>query len=135
MGEILLFQVNKRDMGVGIKEVREIIRMRKITRLPNTPEYIKGVLNLRGNIIPLVDLRLRFNFPPIQYNEFTRIVIANVNTQLQGMIVDNVEGVINIVKLQKSSIKSGVSPEFIKGIGEYNGRVIIVLDLLNLFKM
>ncbi len=137
MKQIISFKIADKKFGFYILEVQEIIRIKKITPLPNVPEYVKGVLNLRGNIVPIIDLRKRFNFPEKIYTMFTRIIITNMKGQLNGFIVDNIEGVINVEDNKiKSNFKDykGISPEFFQGVVEDKNNLILILNIETLIK-
>ncbi len=135
MQQIISFQVFDKTFGLLILEIQEIIRIKKVTPLPNVPEYVRGVLNLRGNIIPIIDMRRRLNFPSIEYNEFTRIIITNQNEHLAGLIIDKINEVITV---DKDKIKTnftnyrGVSQEVLNGIVEDKKNLILLLNLKKL---
>lgn len=99
-GKYLTFNLASEQYGIGILQVREIIGLMEITAVPHTPSYIKGVINLRGSVIPVLDLRTKFNMEPAEYNDRTCIIVVEVQgesaTLLVGMIVDSVSEVLNI---------------------------------------
>jgi len=133
--QLVSFLLEDVEYGIDILSVHEIMRMPEITRLPNTPSFIKGVINLRGNVIPVVDVRDRFGFPLAEITELTRIIVIETNDKLVGLLVDNV---YQVVRLPDSNIDppadliEGVSEEFIKGIGRLKNRLIIILNLDNM---
>jgi len=96
--ELLLFRLGQEEYGIDILRVQEIRRYEAVTRLVNTPEHIKGVINLRGTIVPIVDLRIKFNLPVVTYDEFTVVVILNVAKRVIGIVVDAVSDVVSIVE-------------------------------------
>lgn len=113
----LTFYLEDEVYGVHIADVKEIIAMMKTTPVPKTPKFIQGVMNLRGNIIPVVDMRLKFDMPSIPPQTYTAIVIINLNEKLIGFIVDKVEEVINVLDEQLSlppEFGSHIDTKFIK---------------------
>lgn len=133
--QLVSFLLDEVEYGIDILSVHEIMRMPEITRLPNTPSFVKGVINLRGNVIPVVDVRDRFGFPLAEINDLTRIIVIETNDKLVGLLVDNV---YQVVRLPDSNIDppkdliEGVSEEFILGIGRLKDRLIIILNLDNM---
>jgi len=135
-GKYLTFSLDKEEYGIGILKIKEIIGMMSITYLPRTPEFVKGVINLRGKVIPVIDLRLRFGMNSIDYTERTCIVVVEIgenhNRSLIGLVVDSVSEVLNI---KGSDIED--TPEFgaklqtdyILGMAKLNGGVKILLDI------
>ncbi|MCX8125174.1 MAG: chemotaxis protein CheW, partial [Spirochaetes bacterium] len=88
--QLVSFKLDEIEYGIDILSVHEILRIPEITRLPNTPEYIKGVINLRGNVIPVVDIRVRFGMQPVALTELSRIIVVEIGEKLVGLLVDNV---------------------------------------------
>ena len=133
--QLVSFLLDDVEYGIDILSVHEILRFPDITRLPNTPDFICGVINLRGNVIPVVDVRLRFNLPHAEVTELTRIIVIETIDKLVGMLVDNV---YQVVRLPINNIDppaeliDGVSEEFIKGIGRFSNRLIVILSLSNI---
>ena len=131
--QYVIFRVEQEEYCVEILKVQEIIRMVPITWLPRKPEYIIGVINLRGEIIPIIDLRLKFGLGKKDYSKFTRILIAQINEQLVGMIVDAVEEVLMLqsdqIEHEPEMISSSRSSDYIQGIAKIEERVIIILDI------
>lgn len=139
--EMLTFTLGEEHYGVFILNVKEIVGMMPITRVPNTPSFIKGIVNLRGNIIPIMDIRSKFEMEEIPYNERTCIIIIQINVKgkgkLIGVVVDAVSEVVNILPEDVD-----VPPEygaqtgegFIVGIGKVKNRVIIILDIDKVIK-
>ncbi|MCU0844013.1 MAG: chemotaxis protein CheW [Spirochaetes bacterium] len=130
--QIVSFMLDDVEYGINILQVHEIIRMPEITRLPNTPEYIKGVINLRGSVIPVVDMRLRFGLPQGTITDLTRIIVVETGEKLVGLLVDNVYQVIRMPGRNidpPSDLIEGISDEFIRGIGRVSGRLVVILNL------
>ena len=133
--QLVSFMLEDVEYGVEILAVHEILRFPEITRLPNTPVYIKGVINLRGNVIPVVDIRNRFSMPSGAVTDLTRIIVIETTEKLVGLLVDNV---YQVVRLPDSNIDApselieGVSDEFITGIGRLRDRLIVILNLDNI---
>jgi len=133
--QLVSFKLDKIEYGIDILSVHEILRIPEITRLPNAPEYIKGVINLRGNVIPVVDIRMRFGMPSVPVTELSRIIVVEIGEKLVGLIVDNV---YQVIRLSRSRIDEphelieGISTEFINGIGRLQDRLIVILRLDNI---
>ena len=126
----MTFLVDGEALGVEIEYVREIIGIQPISRLPDTPAYIKGVINLRGKIIPVIDMRLKFNKQPEEYTDRTCVIVVDVGDRSVGLIVDRVTEVLrieqsDIVPPPEQSIDPG---SYIKGIGKADGQVKLLLD-------
>lgn len=133
--QLVSFMLDEVEYGVDILCVHEILRFPDITRLPNTPEFIKGVINLRGNVIPVVDVRIRFGFPLGEITELTRIIVIETNGKQVGLLVDNVHQVVRIPLTSidpPSELITGVSEDFISGIGRLKDRLIVILNMSNI---
>lgn len=133
--QLVSFVLEDVEYGVDILVVHEILRYPDITRLPNTPNFIKGVINLRGNVIPVVDVRKRFGFPRGKVTDLTRIIVIETNDKLTGLMVDNVHQVVRISQNNvdpPSELIEGVSEEYIWGIGRLKDRLIVILNLANI---
>lgn len=128
----LVFPLGDEDCGIAIQAILEVVQLQEITEIPNMPDYIKGVINLRGSIIPIIDLRERFVMSAIDVNERTCIVIVEADESTVGVVVDTVTGVIKIPQhcivppppLQKS--ERGL---YISGMGKIEGEVYILIDI------
>ncbi len=132
----LTFYLEDEVYGVHISDVKEIIAMMKTTPVPKTPKFIQGVMNLRGNIIPVVDMRLKFDMPSIPAHMYTAIVIIKLDEKLIGFIVDKVEEVINVDDDHLSlppEFGGHIDTKFIKNMAQYKQKVVMILDLLALF--
>lgn len=130
--QYLTFTLGEEHYGAEILRVQEIKGYTAVTRIPNTPGYIKGVLNLRGTIVPIIDLRSKFGMEKIEYTRFTVIVVVVVKNRVVGIIVDTVSDVLNIPKKEiqpppKFGTKVDVS--FISGIGKCGERLVALLDI------
>lgn len=136
-GKYLTFDLGREEYGIGILKVREIIGLMEITAVPHTPRYIKGVINLRGSVIPVLDLRLKFNMESQEYNERTCIIVVEVQGEsgviLVGMIVDSVSEVLNIVEaeIEPPPTFGGAEMETdnFLGMAKIKGKVKILLDV------
>jgi len=130
--QLVVFELSHEDYGVDISAVREIIRMQSITRVPRTPRFVEGLINLRGRVIPVVDLRKRFELPAEHDEKNNRIVVVNISNQDIGMVVDGVTEVLRVPSdciEPPSSIITSVESEYLVGIAKLSSRLIILLDL------
>jgi len=131
--QIVIFNLGKEEFGVNINEVREIIRMEQITKIPNTKEYIKGVINLRGGIIVVIDLASKLGFPAKEEDKDTRIVVIEANNNTVGMIVDSATEVLRLsgeqVETAPAVITEKINADYIEGVGILDERLLILLDL------
>lgn len=135
-GKFLTFMIGHEEYGIPIHKVKEIIGMMEITRIPKVPEFIKGVINLRGKIIPIMDLRLKFDMEEKQYCERTCIVVADIQYEgmkkQMGIAVDAVSEVVNIQAVEielPPEYGTHSTAEFLTGIGKVKGKVILLLDI------
>lgn len=127
----LTFVLNHEEYGIEIKHVIEIIGIQNITSVPDMPHYIKGVINLRGKVIPVMDVRIRFNINEQAYNERTCIIVITVNEQLVGLIVDEVSEVLDIPKANvepSPKVNRGEGSKFVQGMGKVGDAVKILLS-------
>ena len=130
--QLVSFNIGSEEFGVDILKVQEINRMVEITRVPQTPHYVEGVINLRGKVIPIIDLRKRFNLEVRAYDKNTRIVVVDIDGMVMGMIVDAVS---EVLRLQSNTIESapdivtGVNADYIQGVAKLEDRLLIFLDL------
>lgn len=132
MLQLVTFRLGKEEYGVDINSVQEIIRGGGITPVPGAPPHVSGVINLRGRIIPVVDLRLRFSRDPIAQNEEQRIVVVELGEKRLGMLVDSVRQVIKFsTGLVEEMPEDATTPEasYIRGMGKLDGRLVIILNL------
>ena len=134
--QLVSFQLGPEEYAIDILGVQEIIRVVEITRVPNAPHYVEGVLNLRGKIIPIINLRRRLGLSSTEHTKDTRIVVVDVAHLLLGFIVDSVEEVLRLPEEfiePPPSTGRGGADEFHKGVGRVEGRLLILLDLGLLF--
>lgn len=130
--QLVVFKLNREDYGVSILQVQEIKRMTEITRVPNAPDYLKGVINLRGSVLPVIDLKTRLDLPPAEYTDDTRIIIVKVEDITAGLIVDAVSEVtsINAASIEAAqSVVSGLSAQYLSGVGKLGDNLLILLNL------
>jgi purine-binding chemotaxis protein CheW len=130
--QFLTFQLGDELYGVDILRVQEIKGYTTVTKIPNTPPHIKGVLNLRGTIVPIVELRTKFGMPTIDYTMFTVIVVVVVKEKIMGLVVDAVSDVLNIDKKDiqpPPQFGAKVDVSFLNGIGKSNDKLIALLDM------
>lgn len=129
----LSFLIDERIYGLDVKYMIEIISYQKITEVDNMPAYVKGVINLRGKIIPVIDARIRFHRAPREYGEFTCIVIVKLHTLVAGIIVDAVQDIVKIPKANIEDTPSFGNSEYwcIEQLGKLEGQVIMLLNLQN----
>ncbi|MEA3359831.1 MAG: chemotaxis protein CheW [Thermodesulfobacteriota bacterium] len=135
-GKYLTFALADEEYGIGILKIREIIGIMPITSVPRTPEFVKGVINLRGKVIPIIDLRLRFGMEPMEYTDRTCIIVVEINAQdssIQiGAIVDTVSEVLNIKAgdiEDTPAFGTSLDTEYILGMAKVSGGVKILLDI------
>jgi purine-binding chemotaxis protein CheW len=130
-GRYLTFWTDNQLFGISIASVEQIVKMQKITSFPEFPDYAKGIIDLRGNIIPIIDVRLRLHKQEIPYNDRTCIIVTNIHQNLIGLIVDAVD---EVTKLDEESISAPpkVSTDntnvYLTGIAKSDGKIILLLD-------
>ncbi len=132
----LTFHLGGEEYGLEIAYVIEIVGMQQITKIPNMPAYVKGVINLRGQVIPVIDVRTRFGLDFMDYNERTCAIVVKINELTIGMLVDAVDEVISIPETQMSlpqAVAASDSGRFVRGLGRVNKKVIILLELSRVF--
>jgi purine-binding chemotaxis protein CheW len=132
VGQFVGFFIRDDEFGVDIREIQEINKLVPITEVPRSPQFVEGVINLRGQIVPVIDLRVRFNIQRKGYDKKTRIIVINVNNKKIGLIVDSVSEVLRIPLSDiqdppAEAVSEGM--EFINGIAEINDRLVVILDL------
>lgn len=134
--QYLVFKIENEEYGVDIRKIVTIIEKDlPIARVPKTPDYIKGVINLRGEILPIMDLRLRFNLPEVEATEETRVIILKIKDISIGLIVDSVAEVVKLNEESTENVSefsSMLSKNYIQGLGKVNGRIITILNLKEL---
>jgi purine-binding chemotaxis protein CheW len=130
--EFLTFRLGHEDYAIDILTVQEIRMFESVTKLPSTPDYVKGVINLRGVIAPVIDLRVKFNFEKAEYGPFTVLVVLRVHGRLAAVVVD---AVADVVALQDDEVKpppelgTAVNIEYVMGLGTRGEQMLILLDI------
>jgi purine-binding chemotaxis protein CheW len=130
--EYLTFRLGEEEYGIDILKVQEIRGYEQPTRIANAPSFIKGVVNLRGVIVPIVDLRLKFNLGSAEYNDFTVVIILNLGARVVGVVVDSVSDVMELAPEQirpAPDVGSSVDADFITGLGTLNDRMLILIEI------
>jgi len=135
--QLVTFKLGDEEFGVDILNVQEIIRMVDITVVPKMPPYMEGVINLRGKVIPVVNLRKRFHKPPAEEDKDTRIVVVTLDGTTVGLLVDSVSEVLrlseDVVEPPPPAMEGGMESEYIKSVGRLEDRLLILLDLEKIF--
>ncbi len=133
--QLVTFRIGEEEFGVDILAVQEIIRLLQITPVPRAPASIEGVINLRGKVIPVVNMRSRFSLPARQATSQTRIVVMELEEKIVGFLVDAVSEVLRIPATtveEPPPVVAGIGSEYIRGVGKLDGRLLILLDLTHL---
>lgn len=134
-GKFLVFKVGNEDFGIEIRHVTEIVGIQKINEIPDLPAYMKGVINLRGRVIPVMDIRTRFGMPERDYDERTCIIVVQVEEETSGLIIDQVKEVTEIPdnQIELPPARAAQAGQYVKGIGKVGDEVKILLDVQRLF--
>jgi purine-binding chemotaxis protein CheW len=130
--QLVSFCIGNEEYGVDILRVQEINRTMEVTRVPNSPQYVEGVINLRGRVIPVIDLRARFGMPRIEWDKSTRIVVVELQGVTVGFVVDSVNEVLRIPRSviePPPMFAAGGNSDYITGVGKLEDRLLILLDL------
>ena len=130
--QFLTFTLQGEEYGIEILRVQEIKGFSKIRPIPNAPSYVKGVLNLRGTVVPVLDLRARFGMAEADYNQFTVIIVVSVGSKVVGLVVDAVSDVLNITKDQVEEtpeIAGDMDSSFFHGMGKVGEKLVLLLDI------
>ena len=134
--QLVVFNLGVEEFGVNIMQVQEIIRMPDITRIPRSPEYVKGVINLRGKIIVVMDLDNSFGMNETEMTEESRIVVVDINGTIIGLVVDSVSEVIRLkgsnIEHTPEIITQKINADYLKGVGKMDDRLLILLNLENI---
>lgn len=131
--QLVTFRLASEEYGLPITKVQEINRLVPVTKLPQTPAFMEGIINLRGRIIPVIDLRKRFEMPVSAHDDDTRIIIVEINGQVVGVTVDAVTEVIRLstANIEPPPSTVAVDSRYINGVGKIDDRLIILLDIDN----
>lgn len=137
--QLVVFKLGKEEYGVDIAQVREIVRWQQITKVPQAPSFVEGIVNLRGQIIPIVDLAKRFSLMTGEASreESRRIVVVHIDGRAIGILVDGVSEILRIPTSQIEPpppiVAGTMGADFLRGVGKVDGRLIIILDLNRIF--
>lgn len=130
--QLVTFTISSEEFGLDILKVQEIIRTMEITRVPRAPEFVEGVINLRGKVIPIIDMRRRFSMEARSYDSHTRIIVVELSSMIVGFVVDSVS---EVLRIQSNTVEppppiaSGIDSEYISGVGKLDDRLLILLDI------
>lgn len=130
--KVIVFQLKDEEYGVEVDQVRSIERMQHITRVPRTPDFVKGVINLRGVVTPIIDLRKRFGIEEVETTDSTRIIIVAVSKMEVGLIVDAANDVVDIpnnIVEPPPEVVGGLEAEYLRGVAKMDKRLLILLNL------
>ena len=130
--EALAFKLGNEEYGIKILKVQEIRGYESVTRIASAPEHVKGVVNLRGTIVPIVDMRIKFNLGTPTYNQFTVVIILNIQDRVVGMVVDSVSDVISLTADQikpAPDMGGALNTDYLIGLGTVDERMIILVDI------
>jgi purine-binding chemotaxis protein CheW len=130
--QLVTFTISSEEFGLDILKVQEIIRTMDITKVPRAPDFVEGVINLRGKVIPIIDLRRRFGMDSKPHDSQTRIIVVEINAMVVGFVVDSVS---EVLRIQSNTVEppppivSGIDSEYISGVGKLENRLLILIDL------
>ena len=130
--QLVVFQLSDEEYGVTIGKVQEIVNLGKITRMPKAPDFVEGIINLRGGVVPIIDIKKRFDLATKEHDEKTRIMVVLIEGHAMGMIVDSVSEVLRLSKEDiepPPQIIGDVSSDYINGVGKVGDRIVTLLDL------
>ncbi|WP_096154617.1 MULTISPECIES: chemotaxis protein CheW [Bacillus] len=133
--KIIAFELNSEEYAIPVEQVRSIEKLQPITRVPKTPSYVKGVINLRGVITPIIDLRIRFNLEKLDYSSSTRILMTTIDDMEVGFIVDGANDVIDVKNEQIENtpeVIDSVENKYVNGVVKIDTRILVYLDLNNI---
>ena len=135
--QLVIFKIGKEEFGVPISEVREIVRLIPITPVPRAPDFVEGVVNLRGQILAIIDLAKRLNLAPSPRSDKSRIIVVEFEGNIIGMIVDEVMEVLRLssdnIDKAPELITTEIHEEYLKGVGKFGERLLILIDLARVF--
>jgi purine-binding chemotaxis protein CheW len=129
--QFISFRVGEEEYGLDLLRVKEVIRLREIAWLPGAPSFVKGIINLRGDVIPIIDLRDRFDLEPTEQTAMTRVIVVETEGRLMGMVVDSASQVVRISADQiepPPPVLHGPAQRFIVGVGKLGEKLVILLD-------
>ncbi|GEL06678.1 chemotaxis protein CheW [Salisediminibacterium halotolerans] len=130
--KVIVFLLKDEEYGVEVEQVRSIERLEHVTRVPSTPDFVEGVINLRGVVTPIIDLRKRFGIEEAPHSESTRVIIVTVNQMDVGLVVDSANDVIDIARdavEPPPEVVGGLEAEYIRGVAKLEKRLLILLNL------
>jgi purine-binding chemotaxis protein CheW len=133
--EFLAFKLGAEEYGIDIQQVQELRSYDTVTRIANAPEHVKGVVNLRGIIVPIVDMRIKFQLGTPTYDQFTVVIILNIQGRVMGMVVDSVSDVITLTAGQirpAPDVGSMLDTDYLIGLGTVEQRMLILVDIARL---
>jgi purine-binding chemotaxis protein CheW len=135
--QLVSFKIANEEFGIDILNVQEINKMTQVTKVPNSPEFVEGVINLRGRVIPVVNLRVKMDLPNREYDKDTRIIVVDLTGKTVGFLVDSVSEVLRIprnIMEPPPSIVAGINSNYITAVGKLEDRLLILLDLEQILK-
>ncbi len=130
--QYVVFSINQQIFGIEILKIKEVLSFRKITPLPQVEEFVRGIINLRGAVIPVFDLREKFNLPAKEYTRFHVIIVVEIAGRIMGVIVDEISDVLEILPEEfqtTGNLPSNLRREYLKGVGKKQDKMIILLDI------
>ncbi|MFD0879516.1 chemotaxis protein CheW [Variovorax dokdonensis] len=130
--EFLSFTLGEEEYGIDIQKVQELRGYEAVTRIANAPDFIKGVVNLRGIIVPIIDMRLKFSLGTPSYDQFTVVIVLNIGGRVVGMVVDSVSDVITLAPEQirpAPEMGAALDTDYLVGLGTVNDRMLILVDI------
>ena len=136
--QLVGFHIAKEEYGIDILQVQEIIREQEITHIPGAPPYMEGIINIRGEIIPVISIRKRFNLPELDKSEASRIIVVNIDDKTLGVSVDEVSEVLRLADEEVNpppEMIAGQGKNYIEGIGKLDERLLIILNLAKMFSV
>ena len=130
--QYVVFLINEQTYGIEILKIKEVVAYKKITPLPDMKGFIKGIINLRGVVLPVFDLREKFNLPETTYTHFHTIIVMEISGRVIGVIVDEITDVVEILPEEiqaTSNLPPGMKTEYMKGIGKKEDKLVVLLDI------
>ena len=130
--QYVVFSINQQIFGIEILKIKEVLSFRKITPLPQVEEFVRGIINLRGAVIPVFDLREKFNLPAKEYTRFHVIIVVEIAGRIMGVIVDEISDVLEILPEEfqtTGNLPSNLRREYLKGVGKKQDKMIILMDI------